>query len=341
MNTYLLDKEYTLTSGKEDAIKDEEKCRLTVKIFTDGSMVGGHVGAAAVLYREGREVAAARRYVGSDHEHEVYEAEVIGLLLGLELLTRERELEEATIFIDNQAVLRILQTGTTNILGYLYEYMDNAIEQVRVRNPGIRISTRWIPGHSGVTGNERVDEEAKLATDRTHPTDDILPHSLAGDIPINPSAAKRTRRAGMAAEWREWTKDEGEERRTERFVREIDDEYPSMRFSTHADQLTRHQYATLTQLRIGHYPTAHYLHRFARADSPRCPLWDTHSETIKHFLMGCRALDNTRREREQATGAASRSMKTLLKPGKYTKYLIEYTQKARKLAAGGTGEVGW
>ncbi|KAF8750374.1 Reverse transcriptase (RNA-dependent DNA polymerase) [Rhizoctonia solani] len=76
--------------GTDEAIADESTLKPTVKIFSDGSMVGGNVGAAAVLIREGKEEVVARKYVGSDREHEVYEAEVVGLILGLELLARER-----------------------------------------------------------------------------------------------------------------------------------------------------------------------------------------------------------------------------------------------------------
>ncbi|CAE6493712.1 unnamed protein product [Rhizoctonia solani] len=111
-----------------------------------------------------------------------------------------------------------------------------------------------VPGHSGVRGNEKVDEEAKLATERTHPTDDMLPLSLTGDIPINPSAAKRTRRTGMAEEWREWAKDEGDDRRTKRFTREIDDD---MRRLRNSESATTQQHNTSTDSPLQTHPDAH------------------------------------------------------------------------------------
>ncbi|KAF8761651.1 hypothetical protein RHS01_01199 [Rhizoctonia solani] len=114
--------------GTDEAIADESTLKPTVKIFSDGSMVGGNVGAAAVLIREGKEEVVARKYVGSDREHEVYEAEVVGLILGLELLARERGAGEAIFFIDNQAVLLTLKAGHTDKLGYLYAHMDEGID---------------------------------------------------------------------------------------------------------------------------------------------------------------------------------------------------------------------
>ncbi|EUC67684.1 reverse transcriptase, putative, partial [Rhizoctonia solani AG-3 Rhs1AP] len=132
---------YVAPGGKEAAIDDEKRCDATIKIYTDGSMLDGHVGAAAVLYRDGREVAVLKKYVGLAGEHEVYEAEVIGLLLGLELLAREQGADEAAFFIDNQVVLITLRAGTTNGLGYLFEHLDEAIRLVRERNSGIKLSS--------------------------------------------------------------------------------------------------------------------------------------------------------------------------------------------------------
>ncbi|KAH7322210.1 hypothetical protein B0J17DRAFT_547578, partial [Rhizoctonia solani] len=96
-------------------------------------------------------------------EHEVYEAEVIGLLMGLELLARERDVRKAAVYIDNQAVIRTLQGGTAPNLGFFYEQLDEAVRWVREGNAGIRLDTRWIPGNAGVEGNERADEAAKQA----------------------------------------------------------------------------------------------------------------------------------------------------------------------------------
>ncbi|KAJ1300203.1 hypothetical protein OPQ81_011951 [Rhizoctonia solani] len=125
---------YVVPGGKDEAVADEASCSAMVKIFTDVSMVGGHVGAAAVLQREGREPVKSREYVGTDREHEVYQAEVIGLLMGLELLSREKEVTEAAIFIDNQAVVKTTQAGTTKNLGYLYVQIDEAVRVIRERN---------------------------------------------------------------------------------------------------------------------------------------------------------------------------------------------------------------
>ncbi|KAF8703185.1 Reverse transcriptase (RNA-dependent DNA polymerase), partial [Rhizoctonia solani] len=301
---------YVAPGGTDEAIADESTLKPTVKTFLDGSMVGGNVGAAAVLIRKGKEEVVARKYVGLDREHEVYEAEVVGLILGLELLARKRGAGEAIFFIDNQAVLLTLKAGHTDKLGYLYAHMDE-----------------------GVDGNERADVEAKLAATPGNDTNTLLPGPLKKAIPVNPTAAKRERKARMEGEWADWIEDEGNPRQTQA-LRLIDDTYPSMNFKKAADSLTRMEYATLTQLRTGHYPTSTYLFRTTLADSPRCPHCESQNKNVFHLLIGCKATKGYRRERDQAMGAASRSVNLLLKPGEHTKHLMEYLRKVRGLSGG-------
>ncbi|KAF8754472.1 Reverse transcriptase (RNA-dependent DNA polymerase) [Rhizoctonia solani] len=291
---------YVAPGGTDEAIADKSTLKPTVKIFSDGSMVGGNVGAAAVLIREGKEEVVARKYIGSDREHEVYKAEVVGLILGLELLARERGVGEAIFFIDNQAEA----------------------------NPGVKLEARWIPGHKGVDGNERADVAAKLAATPGNDTNILLPGPLKKAIPVNPTAAKQERKARMEGEWADWIEDKGNPRQTQA-LQLIDNTYPSMNFKKAADLLTRMEYATLTQLRTGHYPTSTYLFRTTLADSPRCPHCESQNENVFHLLIGCKATEGYRREQDQAMGAASRSVNLLLKPGEHTKHLMGYLRKVR------------
>jgi hypothetical protein len=180
-----------------------------------------------------------------------------------------------------------------------------------------------------VTGNEKADEAAKAAAKGTREGHmgegdegevDDLPTHLEKGISINPTAAKRTYKAGL---WREWKERlEG----TERTVRmqKVDDSYLALDFVKRARELSRTEYATLVQLRLGHFPTASYLYRFNLTDTPQCTHCYERAETIEHYLMNCTAHRAQRRVRDLALGAASRSMKALLTPGETTKHLLNY-----------------
>ncbi|KAJ7603006.1 hypothetical protein DFH06DRAFT_924600, partial [Mycena polygramma] len=73
------------------------------------------------------------------------------------------------------------------------------------------ITIRWAPGHIGISGNERADEEAKKAAqamDSSHPDD--VPPELRGDLPWSKSAIRQAfnaeLKADVARDWRKSTR---------------------------------------------------------------------------------------------------------------------------------------
>ncbi|KAF8602154.1 hypothetical protein BDV93DRAFT_444775 [Ceratobasidium sp. AG-I] len=107
-------------------------------------------------------------------------------------------------------------------------------------------------------------------------------------------------------------------------MQRVDDTYLTLNFSERAKELSRTEYTTLVQLRLGHFPTASYLYRFNLTDTPQCTHCYERAETIEHYLMNCTAHRAPRRVRDLALGAASRSLKALLTPGKATEHLMQY-----------------
>lgn len=68
-----------IEEDEEQARRWEETDETEVKIYTDGSGIDGLVGAAAVVYRNGEEVAVRRKALGKLTEHKVYDGEGVGL----------------------------------------------------------------------------------------------------------------------------------------------------------------------------------------------------------------------------------------------------------------------
>ncbi len=70
-------------------LSDNGECVKIIKVYSDGSSCGGKVGAAATLTRGGVPLRS-HYHLGPDSEHTVHEAELIGILLALQLIKTER-----------------------------------------------------------------------------------------------------------------------------------------------------------------------------------------------------------------------------------------------------------
>ena len=58
-------------------------------MYSDGSAHDGKVGAAAVLQREGKQDRTLKLHLGTTEQHTVYEAELVGMIMGLHLIKRK------------------------------------------------------------------------------------------------------------------------------------------------------------------------------------------------------------------------------------------------------------
>ncbi|KAJ9137654.1 Endonuclease/exonuclease/phosphatase [Pleurostoma richardsiae] len=108
----------------------------TFRIYTDGSGINDHVGAAAVAPMLSNSDIRSKRlqYMGTSDTSTVYAAELKGLVLALQIVqdiyTETSSPGKCAIFTDNQAAIQAF---------------------------------RWIPAHVGVPGNEAADRAAKEA----------------------------------------------------------------------------------------------------------------------------------------------------------------------------------
>jgi ribonuclease HI len=286
-----------------------------------------------MLIREGKEDHTLKVYLGPDTEPEVYEAEVLGLQLGLHLLALEQFVSSMTFFIDNQAVLKTIQSGRAKLIPLTFVNLSTLLNRVLQEHKWIRIDTRWIPGHEGVDGNEKADEAAKDVGENGSSAPEDLPKHLRGRIPTNPTAVKRVCREGMEKRWKEEVRDSP---RTER-MENLDPTYPSLQFFKHARNLTRIHFTTLVQLRLEHFPTATYLYRFKLADSPDCPKCGLRTQSPFHIVIGCKAHTEEQLERDRTLGAASQSYKVLLAPSEATPHLMRYLSEVGMMKGMGRG----
>lgn len=139
----------------------------TVEIYTDGACRGnpGPGGWAALLSAGGRE----KEIAGAEALTTNNRMELTAVIRALESLRRP---VSARVFTDSQYVRRGITEWVTawKARGWLtadrkpVKNIDlwQRLEEVAA---GHEIDWRWVPGHAGVPGNERVDRLANQAID--------------------------------------------------------------------------------------------------------------------------------------------------------------------------------
>ena len=78
-----------IPANKEDSKRADANATEKIRIYSDGSAHDGKVGAAALLRREGKPDRTLQFHLGSTKHHTVYEAELVGMVMGSVVPVRE------------------------------------------------------------------------------------------------------------------------------------------------------------------------------------------------------------------------------------------------------------
>jgi ribonuclease HI len=193
-------------AAKREAIRwaREKEAKLGAGVWmwwTDGSRSNdGRVGDAAVC-KHGDRCKAFRNHLGTGRM-EVYDAELwaIGLALPESVMKRNTlqtdGVTKVGVFSDLQAAIRRtehLELGPGQTLAMWINRSARTL-----REAGIETEIHWVPGHTGIPGNEEADRQANLAREGRR-TGTVRER-------VYTSAANRTRRISEAktvanAEW--------------------------------------------------------------------------------------------------------------------------------------------
>ncbi|KAI5895237.1 uncharacterized protein SCHCODRAFT_02441758, partial [Schizophyllum commune H4-8] len=130
-------------------------------------------------------------------ERTVFEAELVGASLAVDIIASTKRLTKAAILLDSQAAIQALRgSGTKAGQQLVYEFWER-IHRLRAARRTLSLTVAWVPGHVGVEGNERVDAEAKAAAEGRGGTPLHDKRGLLdGPLPVSRSAiiaAERTR----------------------------------------------------------------------------------------------------------------------------------------------------
>jgi len=280
--------EISIADSREDSIRETEHAEEEIQIFTDGSALNGKVGVAAILLRTGNSPQVLHIHLGPESEHTVHEAELAGMLLGMHLISTEKQGNTTfAIGVDNQAAIRAFNSSMRRPGHHLAREivrMANMLSKQKNRN-AFKLTIRWTAGHEGLKGNEMADKEAKRAAEGLTTDKPLLPPYLCKPLLINPAAIKRAHNDMLMSKWaKTWRETD----RGQRYMH-LEKSTPSKKLlkSSSQPELSRVDASRIAQFRLGHAPTNQYLKRIGRVDSARCPACGEDVETAEHFLLRC------------------------------------------------------
>jgi ribonuclease HI len=237
-------------------------------------------------------------YVGPSDSFTVYGAELIGIMIALNMAIKDPRAKRLTVFTDNQASI-ISSARPGNQSGQvILRHIHHLVTVLHRRK--CQVTIRWIPAHTGVEGNEMADLLAKHATGWRHKKDPS-PRTKGVRWPWLPQLLSSCKRMiNMRARWaweRQWADGPTGERYRQRWKGRRPEGAPLLdrHINEIYNSLSKAEAAVLIQMRTETIGLQSYLYKIKRAEQPWC-VCDQAPETARHILEDCEAFDDLRYE---------------------------------------------
>lgn len=253
-------------------------------IYTDGSVYDGKVGYGITNSSKSTMISSALPSSCSIFSAEAY------ALMKASYLSPSIDDSPTVVFSDSASCLREMNSSSLK-----HPWLQKA-ERLALDN---RVAFCWLPGHSGITGNEEADRLAGAGREQN-----------PEDVPVPPSDAVR------------WIKERIRDCWNLQWFNSRDFALRRIKPSTFPwpDNKNPKNRRILSRLRIGHTRLTHS-YRITKDDPPNCPTCGV-PLSIQHILIDCLKYDN-----ERLTLNMSNTLEEVLSPPQEEK-LIEFLKKS-------------
>ena len=287
----------------------------TICIYTDGSGIDGHIGAAAYSPTTSN---IKRQYLGAESEYNVYVAEVEAVKLAADIVQEIGETyEQCIIYFDSQAAANgLMKPSKQSGQQFLVSALEK-IEAIKTLTPNITLI--WIPGHMEIAGNEMADKAAKEAA-KSRAADVNFTHK-----PLKSSRSNAINQA-VKNDWHEaWKNEKDHAKLLRRITAKIQDHQESKKLYNTITNRT--SLAQLARLRTGHCSLNQYLHRFGIEESPLCECGNGAIENVEHYLLHCPRYDRQRSKLRNKVGIGGMRTEKLLSYPEFINFTLRYVKE--------------
>ncbi|XMA13648.1 hypothetical protein WAI453_006439 [Rhynchosporium graminicola] len=294
-------------------------------VYTDGSGINHHVGAAAVspLTR-----CTKLAYMGDSETSTVYAAELQGIRLALQIADEDTERgnkkDRLIIFTDNQAAIRTFQKPTGRSGAYIVADAIQLIDKLQGER-GMRVEIRWVPAHTGIWGNEAADRAAKRAAKQNAGASQGNENAIQTRTYHLQATLKTWVKRQTRADWTNSWKMETRGRTTFKHTPQ-----PSHKILRLYHGLKKWQSALLIQMRTEKIGLRDFLwkRRVPGVDDPGCDCGEGR-QTVDHILLRCRKYNDVRR---RVLGRGGRiDLRAILNEPKLVTKAIRFMEQTRLL----------
>jgi len=263
-------------------------------VFTDGSKDDHGVGAAAVS--DGRQLSMSMPIEAS-----IFSAEAEAINLAISIIG-ERADGKFLVASDSISVLQSLRSP--QCINPTLRKVKHRVHEMK--QAGQTVEFIWVPGHVGITGNEKADQAAKAAS---HRPEQHVSVCYTDFYPII-----------LTACYNKW-KRRWEDKRQKMFeVKSAPGVWKD------ANKLSRRDEVVINRLRSGHCRATHgyLMDNSVQPAAPICEICDDATLTVKHVLIDCPALRAQRRAAGLFIGRPVLTIENLLGEGTCFERLLQF-----------------